>query len=497
MGRDLASLPVDLLLYDTYKRNSGELGNVKKNLGPTWRRSIRSVGGFWVATADYEGPEHEQLELFQEGLMRQVVESLGGLTTWRGFIARMELTLNGIHFIRQWETIANQVKAIYSRIGDNQFTNGSAESGAWTAYNTPTTLAQSTVWVNEGTYSCRIVADSANDGATIQTGITIVANKAYDCRVSVNLVSGTWKLEIYRTDTGATLGSTNENTTGDHVLTCSISDSNTYAGTIGVRLFCTTASGEIYGDAAVFQTAPERAETKWYTDTDSQAEYGIIEEVLLLAGESDADANDVALTEKRKRAWPRAQPPDEFGSQLDSPGQTKLALTIYGDVFTMRNKYSTRSGTGGRSTHVTNLVGDSEFVTAGVIESNTRDYKIDDQAPVRIWEILRDITLAGDASGNRWLCGVFGNRKFDYRMADTALIYRARAGRLYDVSGGEVEPWLAGPGLVYLDDLPIGPPDLTGDEADDPHVKWIEEVEFNVAEWLKGGSGLMYRRASE
>jgi hypothetical protein len=94
---------------------------------------------------------------------------------------------------------------------------------------------------------------------------------------------------------------------------------------------------------------------------------------------------------------------------------------------------------------------------------------------------------------------VFGNRLFDYRVADTALSYRYRNGRLLNIAGGEMEPWFALPGLAYIDDLPIGPPDLTGDEADDPHVKWIEEVEFSVADWLAGseGAGLKFRREAD
>lgn len=499
MGRELDELPIALNLLDTIKRGSAPLGNVKKALGRTYRRSVRRIGGYYYGTAEWHGEDYEKLEMFQDGMMRQLVESLGGLTTWRGFVAGMVLTLDGQKFERRWDGRANRVKAIYSRIGDNQFTNGGAESGAWTAYNTPTTLEVSTAWYTEGAQSCHIVADSANDGATIQTGITIVAAKAYDCRLSVRLVSGTWKLEIYRTDTGATLASVSENTAGDHTINCSISDTNTYAGAIGVRFYCTDAAGEIYADAGVFQEAPARAETAWSEDADAQDEYGVMEEVLLLAGQSDEDANDKAVTYRKENAWTRARPPSEFDEEMPASGDdedgsgVKLEVEFYGDAYTVRNKYSTRTGTDTRSNHVTNLVGDCEFVSAGTIEENLREYFIDTQAPIRIWEILKDIALAGDLNGALWQCGVFGDRLFDYKPVETAILYHARGGKLYHTGGGLVEPWLAVPGYCYVDDLPIGPADLTGDDGDDPHVLFLEEVEFDAARWLDGESGLKYR----
>lgn len=491
--RTLSQLPIELSLYESIQRGNAPLENITAQCAPTWRRTSRAIGGMWTGTMKYETSRHKLLDQFLNGLTREVREGVSGVSTWEGFVGEMKLTWDGALFVRRWGTIANKVKAIYSRIGDNEFTNGGAESGAWTAYNSPSTLEVSSAWFSEGLQSCHMVSNSANDGATIQTGIAIIAGKAYDCRVSVRIVSGTWKLEVYRTDTDAALATTTEVTAGDHTMSCSVSDSNTYAGNIGVRLYETTGTGEIYADDAFFNEAPYRAETGWSEDLDSQTDFGVLEDVLLLAGQGDEDANDLVLRQRRERAWPRTVPPNEFYVRDVLGAENSMEMTILGHIFTTRNKYSTYTGTATRSTHVTNLIGACEFLTAGVIETNARNYFIDTQAPIRTWDILRDITLASDADGNRWVCGGWANRKFNYQAAATTPEYRYADGRLLNASQGEVKPWEARPGLMYLDDMPLGPGDLTGDVEDDPRVKFIEEVEFNCGDWLAGNSGLKFR----
>lgn len=673
--RSLDSLLVDLQLYDTVKRGGGPIMNVKKQLGATWRRSIRSVGGYWLGTAEFRGDPFDMQDLFLTGLTREIRETYGGLITWAGMIVEMVLTLGGRQYTRRWADLANRVQVIYTRLGDNQFTNGSVESGAWSAYNTPTTraqstawiadgtyslhlvtdssaanvltngsaetlvspsfwsnyfspttLAQSTFWVYAGTYSAHIVGNSANDGAVIepgiisvlaatiydcqvqvdiiagtwklevyrtdtdatlasttesrtgvlqmqcsvpvtntyaggvnvrlyctttsgeiyaddarfqarayqgaiiQTGITIVAAKAYECQVSVKIVSGTWKLEIYRTDTDATLGSGTENNTGQRTMRASISDTNTYAGTIGVRLYCTTVTGEIYADGAAFRETAVQARTSWLANTQAQSDFGTLELALLQGAMSDAAANAHAATALAQLAWPRTIPPELFmpemlageagmryveggaAASLGKHGELALAnpsvisdpmrmegaalsIVVAGYAFSLRNKYTSRGGTTqAASTHVSNLIGDSEFVTAGSIATNSFQYQVDDRAPLRVWEVLRDIAIAGDASGNRWTAGVYGNRVFNYAQAGTKPDYHLRGGELITGSGGPSDPWLALPGLVYMDDMPAGPGGLSGNSSDDPHVVFVEEVEWDVAGWLAGRSGLTFRQ---
>lgn len=218
-------------------------------------------------------------------------------------------------------------------------------------------------------------------------------------------------------------------------------------------------------------------------------EYGTLENVVLAAGMSDAAAIAKARTTLAESAWPRSTPPQTI--QTSTQGDNALRLTFYGHVFNTRNKYSLITGTATASAHVTALIAACEFIRSGAVATNSMSFQIDDRAPLRIWRIIRDITLAGDASGNRWQCGVYANRIFEYRQSDTTFAMRFRAGKILNVAGGVLEPWFAEPGLLYLDDLPLGPGNVVVARATvDPHTVMVEEVEFDAGDYLAGGAGL-------
>ena len=116
---------------------------------------------------------------------------------------------------------------------------------------------------------------------------------------------------------------------------------------------------------------------------------------------------------------------------------------------------------------------------AGSISSNALSYLIDTRGPIKHWQALMDITNAGDASGNRWVCGVMNGRLFNYSLADNVIAYHYRGGKFYHSAGGELEPWFADPGhLLYLDDAPVGPGQISGNLEDDPHIVYVSEVEM-------------------
>src|SRR5579859_7888082 len=148
--RQLGDLPINLTLLDTIKHGSGQRANMTSRMAAGWRRGIRSVGGFWIGTSPYIATVEEMIELFLYGLAFEIQETIGGLMTWQGFICQMDLTLGGIQYTRKWTDIANRVKAIYTKLGDNLFTNGSVETGPWSAYGSPSTCIQSTTWVSDG-----------------------------------------------------------------------------------------------------------------------------------------------------------------------------------------------------------------------------------------------------------------------------------------------------------------------------------------------------------
>ncbi len=495
--RTLDDLPVNWQLYEKITRGEGLIGNINANVGKTWVQNVCRLGGFWLATCEWEGPEWEKLDLFLESLMRGIKVEGSGQTLFEGLLGEMKLTWKGQEYVKNWGEIANRVKCIYTHIGNNLFTNGSAETSAWSAVGTPTTLAQSTTWVSDGVYSCHIVTDAINEGGLIQAAMAISANKYYECRCTVEVISGSWALEIYTDDASATiLASASVSNTGLIVLRSSIDNKNEYAGNVGIRLVCKDASGEAYGDGAVFQEGPNRAETGWFEDTSSQAEYGKLEQILLKAGMADAAAEGLCKTYLAKYAWPHINAPTMLA--LDNiAGETKLEMTWIGYAWTLKSPYSLISGTDTASNQVSALVAASEFVSAGVIAANTMQYQIDDQAPLTLWEILKDIAESGDASGNLWGFGVYAERKAEYRAWETACETHVNNGILYNLAGGEMEPWLMKPGMMYLDDLPAGPMGTSGYERDDPRVQVIDDVEWSVAEWLNGKIGLTLKNHSQ
>lgn len=502
--RKIEELPIAIELLGTSKRGGAPLGNITAKVGKTWRHSVRRVGGYWMASCTYEGDLAEMQEIFLEGMMREVRATFGGMLVWKGFLGEAALSLNGVDYYRSWLEIANRVKTLYTRIGDYYpLANPGAESGAWAALGTPSTREQSTDWYAEGDYSCHVVADSMDDGVTIESGIGISLGKYYECQVSVKIVSGTWRLMIWSADAktaDGSVGAVEYSTPGQYVMRASVPESNQDASSVDLRLYCTTSSGEIYADAAVFQEGSCGSATGWCEDTASQDEFGVIELALLKAGMDDGAANAEAQRTLAEMAWPRTQAPNEFSALGGGMEQApRLELTFFGEIFTARNKYCPMAlyTTATCSEHVSNLIAACEFLSEGVVETNAMDYLIDSRAPQRIWECLRDITLAGDASGNRWQIGVNGDGTVDYRAADTTVSCRFRNGRIYNIAGGEMEAWLMQPGLCYMDDLPTGPTEISGLQADDPHVMTIDEVTFDAGEWLNGGSGLRFGREAK
>lgn len=489
--RRLEELPIDLTLFDTKKRGEGVIGSCKTAIGETWKHNIRRVGGFWMATSEWRSGKPEMIEMFLEGMMRQVKESLGSAVTWEGFAGVFELTMNGATFVRDWTTIFNRAKANYTRVGDNLFTNGSAETGAWADYNTPTTNAQSTTWVSSGEHSEHIVSDGASDGATIETGLAVVANVEYECRVAVNVVSGTWTLAVYQDDGSSTvLASVQTDGTGQMVLHCTIPDTSAYAGNVGAHIYA-AGVGEIYADGGVLRKAPLAAETTWYEDAASQAEYGVMETVLSLGEMSDEAADASVQRYLAEHAYPKTRMSGRVISSAIPMDEMKLKITWFGHIWTASNRYASVSGTDDADDHVSALVAECEFVDAGIVEANTMQYQIDTQTPSRVWDCLRSITEAGDSTGDRWGLGCYENKLVEYREWDSEAGWRMQNGQAVQLGGGMLDGWQARPGLMVVDDIPMGPAGPSIETDDDPRVVVVDEVEFDAAGWLAGKSGLV------
>lgn len=464
-----------LLHYTRPKAGSAYIGNLTKKLAG-WRHSIDDRVGFKIATAEWNGSVSEEKEFFLYGLGTEIKARVGETELWAGLVIQLEMNIGGVTWTRNLLDVANHVRAVYSSIGDNLLTNGGGESGVWAAYGSPTTREQSTTWRTRGSYSIHLVTSGAGAGAYIQQNVAISAGNPYDLRVSVKLVTGSFRLVIAESaDHTNVLARTDISDAGEAVVYASVPDASTFTGNVDIWLE-SLAAAEIYCDAAVFQRGPMRAESSIYEDATSQGQFGRMEAVLLRAGMTTSAANAEAQTYLRKHAWPKSIPPVDF---FERSYAGRLQITLAGWGATLNFRHTTVTGTDTCSNHVTSLVTASEFITAGVIETNSTSYQIENRSPLRVRDVLSDIADVGDGSGKRWSVGVFEGRKLNYVSVPQVARYQFSKGVMYYPNGrAVVEPWVLRPGWVYLADAPMSTRYAGTDATDDPRMVYAQEVEY-------------------
>lgn len=457
-----------------------------------WKHSIHRVGGFWQASAAYnlaEGDLYEMRDIFINGLGRRITAEVGGDVAWEGFLGEMDLTLEGQRWTRSLLDCANAVKIAYTRTSTNLFPNPSVETVAWPAESAPTTIERTTDWHSLGDYSMHCVTRATENDEGMQVGvngdmdtITIDAEMAYQVKVSVKIESGTWVLKVKEQISGSdtTIAKAKSAGTGEQVLCANITEDNTYTSVRVILIEKTTGtSGEIYADNARFQFTPTKAETTWYTDSASIATYGRIEDIVMEEVLTGDQAGGRAQWHLARRAWPRTLPASRMSI---APGQRQangLNLRFYGYVWTLNWQHIvTTGGEAQANTHITSLIGEGEFVTAGTITENTMTVMIDSTYPTRLWDKIKKIIAAGDDNGNEWEGGVYRDLEFHYEQTPTTVQYHFAGGRFLAANGEEMPPWKVRPGLTMLDDMPVGPGQITGNLADDPRIVLLEGVEY-------------------
>lgn len=473
-----------LNLFENVKLNNTFIANLTDRI-PDWSRSFRDVGGCWLGGGTMKGSTFELRDFFLTGLFRRIEEKYGGEVTWEGLIVELELMHKGQKFVRSILPMANYAQVIYQFIGPNLFADGSAESASWTSVGSPSTHEQSTVWFSKGTQSVHVITASSGDGTQIEAGLSIAVGRSYLCRVSSNIVSGTWTVAIHRTTDDTVLASRTSAVTGAEVLTATIPESSDYGGanTVYVRVTADAGGAEAFFDAAVFQLAPFRKETRWHTDTASENDYGRIERILIKSGMTDAQADGKAADIVTRNAQPRSMPPDKFKTLVGTKATDSLKITVAGYSHTMAWKHTvTTGGTDDANNHISNLVEEAEFISAGNIKTNSVSTLVEEHNPITLWDAAEDVIDAGNGSGANWLGGVYPGRVFRYEDRPTNVDYHFRNGEILTVQDGYIEPWRVVPGLCKMVDMPIEAPGVTDIAQNDPRVVWLSEIRFFAAD---------------
>jgi hypothetical protein len=225
------------------------------------------------------------------------------------------------------------------------------------------------------------------------------------------------------------------------------------------------------------------SETAFSEDTDSSDVYGESGYIDYIGGAYDS-TSATAKRDKRlaDNAFPRSRPQGGSGGGLAvQTGGNTLHVMCAGYVFSMNRRYQTSDiAAGNLSAQISTLVGNSEFVTAGTIETNTLSVPVSvTGVEVRLWDLISELVEMGDASGNLYVGGVYEDQKFHYEAAETVVTHYWRKGRLLNRGFSQVLPTMIRPDIIVQFENSPGefiPPG--GAARDDPRSVYIEEVEF-------------------
>jgi hypothetical protein len=228
----------------------------------------------------------------------------------------------------------------------------------------------------------------------------------------------------------------------------------------------------------------------WSENTDSSGIYGVMEYIYTLGASNSTGATAARDRALEAYAWPRSRAVGgiSVGETAPSLSGDGLYITTAGLSATMNWQQYEADTAATASSLISTLVGATEFVTAGRIETNSLSTAVECAAiPKRIGDLIENLIGEGDSSGNLWKGGVYANQEFVYEQIPTTVDYVLQNGALYR-SGGVIElPSLINPGFYVRDtNAPSGyQPPGTSNIWDDPQVFYCDEVEYVYPDILK------------
>lgn len=473
------SFQINLAANPAETRDSAALANLTP-LFSSWRHCTRDIGGNWQAEGVIDpntSDTSEMEQLFLQLLGKRIQVSQGQVDYWEGQITRLELTKRGQTFVRSMENMANHVKVIYSKVGDNLLSAGDVESASWEAYATPDVIATCNNWYAAGSTSMYCQADAANVGMIAGSGLAGSRKMAFDCSMITNVASGPWTLEVVAS-TNDVIASRETSGCGRTWLQCQVPDTNLHEDML-VRIISTHDHDEVYADAAYLRTSGVRSETKWWVNESSKADYGRIEAVYLEREMTDDEADGFAQRKLAELAWPRTKPAERGQTAIEGMQDDSLIVTCQGTVWSMTWRNARTDGTADADTHMTSLVDEAQLFDAsdGAIDTNGVEVYIESGDPVTIWRHIEKIIKRGDDSGTSWVGGGYPQFRFRYGERISGTQYQFSNGRMEWYGGGAIQPLEFAPGWCLMVDMPTEPiPE--DDDDNDPRRVWLAETWF-------------------
>jgi len=511
--------PFSLLLYssvlDSTQTFLGSLGKLARG----WKRSIRSSGGFWQGSFTVAGDEATLRGYFNSWLGLHLAERYGAMTSWEGMQYELELQHAGLIRRRSLEDLANAVRATYTTMiysGDNLCLNPGYESlgggggdpfASWVENQGTDGLVEAAGGVGEmhgGAYGCKITQDTdgPDPGGTPYTycrqNINVTAGNSYQWtfwtrgdgahagRYGVrDPNTATWIVAI--TSTGVTGATYTQKTVtftgpsdGEAVLYC-------FAGS-------NAADVAYFDDHELLEKLEVVQTSSWASEASSIAHFGRKELTLLL--DRYPQTTSEALRDTRLaelvRPWPRA-------ISAGPPAAALLTVRVCGYIFTANWMHLVEgdgadhnvehwlggivgSAFGLSANHggSTAGAGDCQFLTAGLMGTNTLQVTEETTIDERPWDRMRELAELGDSSGNPWRLWCDTGRLVHYQAISTTPRYYWRNGQFYESISAKspVAPWLIRPAVVRDLEYPVGTAE-EGSWLTDARDVYLEEVEVD------------------
>ena len=226
-----------------------------------------------------------------------------------------------------------------------------------------------------------------------------------------------------------------------------------------------------------------RAETSWYKNDNSIARYGEMQEIVYLDKTTAGAAEAYAQTVLAEGSTPLPLIVAVKEPKIDEIATLRVSAVGY--AYTLNYKYLSLADTKvSISTAITNVLStDSQFVTSGVVQSNTVEVQPPD-TETKAWDWLVELAEIGDGT-TPYTIQVLNDRKLFYKALSPAPTIVWNGKRLTTSSGRSLSQgkWSARPGILRdltWDNIAL-PPEMFLSNQRDTFVSEIESsVEYNI-----------------
>jgi len=234
----------------------------------------------------------------------------------------------------------------------------------------------------------------------------------------------------------------------------------------------------VYDSRATGERLHVPSSSTWEEDTDSQAQFGIKENILTVGETNATTAIGYVDLEIAKRAWP-----GRSKAKTETKG-TSLAVELRGymDTLGWRIYNDTTSGLEDCSVMVDRIVSAvGQYVNSTYTIDNTFQYPAYHNRDRYALSILRDIISLGDGT-DPWTVGMYEDRQLRYEPVETEINMYWHEGEPTPVrlDGSRVDPWQIRPNDVIKSAWLLPGYIFDDDPQRDPMTLIVQEIRFKA-----------------